>query len=67
MNARKGKKEHRKLLTVGLDDLQHHGLELEKDVGNVENGQEPFVAVAVQVEIIIHASDTSVPSRGTNQ
>jgi hypothetical protein len=42
---------------MGVDDPPHERLKLEDNVGDVENGQKPFVAIARKIEVFLHASD----------
>lgn len=45
---------------VRRHDLPHDGLELEDDVRNVEDGQQPVVAIAVELEVLFHACDLGI-------
>lgn len=43
-----------------VDDPPHETLELEEDVGDVEDCQQPAISVAFEVEVFLHASDLGV-------
>jgi hypothetical protein len=47
-----------------VNDTPHKGLELEGNVGNVKNGQQPIISVAREIEVGGHAGDTSVANVG---
>lgn len=48
---------------VRRHDLPHDGLELEDDVRNVEDGQQPVVAIAVELEVLFHACDLGISNK----
>ena len=45
---------------VGRDNFPHQGLPFEQNVRDVENGEQPLIAIPVQLEIVFHASHLCV-------
>jgi len=45
---------------MGREQLPHERLELEQDIADIKNGEQPFVPVTSKFEIRCHACNTSI-------